>query len=289
MVGINLTGDEGEVTVLQLRSEDDPVVEETTEEEVAEEVEEETTEEEVVEEETVLEEEATTVEDQAEKRYSNEDLVEAMRLTQEKMIEQFKEIQAQEAAAKQPATTMPAANPVATTLEELYSGIEDDSMLTGKDIKELLTKTFTTLNSKAEEHNVASEATVFAQGSQHYIQNYIPKMITNFGLKDGTRDAQSVKDSYLRHLVVAQQEFGQTTAAIEKASNNHMMEMRNWFKAPAKVEEKTVVVPKKLASKAIGGEPAKSMASPEISAMAKRIENGTATTMDLIRALNTKK
>lgn len=293
---VDLQTGEGAVSVTQFREPEEAEVQEAEVQET--EVEETEVEEEVEEsgeaeesEEVVDEEEATT-EEAEEEFYTKDELVEAMSFMEQKLRKEYEQATRQPAREEQPEprTEEEKVNLLDAALEEVLGKVADDQVLTGEDFKALMKQTFSTLNQKSQEYQQSEEVQYFDGAIQHYMKEYIPKIVAHHKLTPGSRDARFVANSFLETAIAAQQKFGSSQKAAQAAANQHMMMMRKEFGEPTKpIPAKKLPIEKKMAAGNTGSEPTKPKITTDMKAVGDRIESGKASISEILRMVNTKK
>lgn len=299
-MGIELHGDEGEVTVIDYSAAAEVTTEEaTTEANVTEEVAAETTqaEQEAINE--VVEEMTTEPVDDSRagetEVYSEEEVVELMKIHEQKIIE---EIERQKIVAAEPVrteekpTVKAPSELVAGTLDEVLSTVGDEDLVSGKDIKEILKKSFAALNHKAEEFNTTAEAQKFDAAAKLYAEKYVPNIVQNYKLDPASRDARFIQSSFLETLTQAMHRFGRTEAAAKAAATQHMLNMSKEFgevKPTTVAAKPAVTVERKLTSGNTGSEPVKVKTTGVDPSVIAKVEKGTASTAQLLKLINARK
>ncbi len=299
-MGIELSGDEGEVVVVDYSAAAE-VTAETTEP-AAEETVSETTAAETEAIKEVVEDMTTEPVDDNQagetEVYSQEEVVELMKIHEEKLLAEIArgQMETKAAPAETQTTERPAAKApselVAGTLDEVLAGVGDEDLVSGKDIKEILKKSFAALNNKAEEFNNSAEAVKFDNAVKLYAERYVPNIVQNYKLDPTSRDARFIQSSFLETLTHSMHRFGRTEAAAKAAATQHMLNMSKEFgevKPTVAAAKPAVIIEKKLASGNTGAEPAKAKTAGVDPGLLAKLESGKASTAQLLQLINARK
>lgn len=284
-MSIELQSNEGEVTLREFAPEEPVEESEVTEEAAPEETPED------------LGQAADTVEIEGGETdlstFTEDEVREIMKIHEQKIVEELQKTTQPEAKAEEKAAPKRPTELVTATLEEVLANIGEDDIVTGKDMKDILIKTFSALNTKSEQFVQQDESQRFDQAGNLYAQQYIPAMIQKFGLDPNSRDARFIQSEFIQGLVASTQQFGRTEKAAREAATRHMLAMSKEFEgtapriAPAK--KPAVIIEKKLASGNTGSEPPVARTTGVDPTLIKRVEQGKASQAELLRIINSRK
>lgn len=284
---------EGEVTVRTF----DPPVETQEEQPLETEQQEESQTEESVQEEEGVEPDPAAIQDNAGKSYTEAEMLEAMELAQRKLLEQLavEKPKAEVEVKPEPVQEVRPIDDMANVLNSLFETVNEDDVITGKDFKDLMVKTFTTLANKGQETHSRAEQNLYQQGAEHYIKEYIPKVIKDYNLEFGSIEAEYVANSFIQSLAIAEREFGQTGLAAKKAAEHHLATMSQKLKgrrsaAPiVQKDPERLRVDQKLASGNTGKAPVKPAQQQDLQASVQKLQSGKMSTAELLRMVNNPK